>query len=610
MTTPFRTPGVRKPRAFPRRAPTQLAPASAGNDPFAGGQRISAAPPPSIGGGLLSPPGGGPTQPTNAVQPGATNFARNNRGSNITIPHARVVPASSLDTALPTVEDAQKQRTNPRDTGPDGQRRPFGGMVESDGLSAGRIGFVLGPRSVKADVAHNTLDLGEFVPFTQNGGQTLWQQQQGHQRIAGSGVDRTDRLCSIEYLMRYMSITTRGYRVSLKDISTGADANRGDWTGGLLGMLKPILAANVATNNNPITDVADFCATYSLSVGTSSSAAMKAGILAHDYHPFIRGKTFATGLVDINFAKSLGIAQGGENRRKLVSRSLPDQLAIALLEKQLQKVGLFDWRPDGVILSKESSGDAMADHEFDMRLQQLFNVAVQGPATLTNLVGDKSLVTMPGDLVFVAIVCDRMTTGGAGNFDGTLVDTIWKEALSRGATKEQTALFERWRKDEFGTSTRGKAVREQLDDYYTSAKSQGELGNFRIRMETSSHMIHASGANPPREDVAWKLNRGERMGLGWGEHLAEYVLGAWCIGRVMDSASSRSQVPGAFSNTNPTSYAVSIDTHVEWWSGDRLFRSFCDKGEEQAFLSRSQLPMQKPVATAKDGRAAFKAKRL
>jgi len=67
-----------------------------------------------------------------------------------------------------------------------------------------------------------------------------------------------------------------------------------------------------------------------------------------------------------------------------------------------------------------------------------------------------------------------------------------------------------------------------------------------------------------------------------------YILGAWCIGRVIDSASSRSQVPGGFSNRNPTSYSVSLDVHVEWWSGDRLFRSFCDRGGKYTFRSRSQ----------------------
>lgn len=589
MTSPFRTPG---------------------NDAFAGGQRVNVAPPPSIGGGFLSPPGGGPTQPTNAVQAGEVGFARNNRGSNITIPHARVVPASTLDTSLPTVEDVHKTKTIPRDFGPDGRRRPFGGMVESDGLAAGRIAFVLGPRSVKADVAKNTLDLGKFVPFTQNGGQTLWQQQQGHQRIAGSGVDRTDRLCSLEYLSRYMSITTRGYRVRLASITTGTDTTRDDWTNGLLGMLKPLLASNVATDGNPITDVSDFCANNELDIGASSSATMKAGILAHDFHPFIRGKTFATGLVDINYKNSNGMMQDGAKRRKLVSRSLPDQLAIALLEKDLQRIGLFDWRPDGVVLSKESSGDAMADYEFDMQLQQLFNIAVQGPATLTNLVGDKALVTLPGDLVFVAIVCDRMTTGTGKNFDGAGVDTIWAEGLSRDATKTQIDRFERWRKSEFATEVKGAKVREELTDYYEAAKSRAELGNFRVRMETSSHMIHTSGSNPPRGNVGWKINKDERMGLGFGEHVAEYIVGAWCIGRVIDSASSRSQVPGAFSNSNPTSYAVSIDTHVEWWSGDRLFRSFCDRGEERSFLSRSQTPQEKPTSTAKDGVKALNALRL
>jgi len=213
MSTPFRTPGAPPPlscsaRTTPvytscraAREPRRHTPLRrAGNDAFAGGQRVNVAPPPAIGGGLFTPPGGGPTQPTQAVNPGGLNFARNNKGSNITIPHARVVPVSSVESALPSAPDGKPTSNNPSDTfalGPDGKRRPFGGVVESDGLDAGRIGFVLGPRSERSTVAGNTMDI-ENVPLTQNR-TGLWQKPQ---RMAGSGVDRTDRMCSLECASR------------------------------------------------------------------------------------------------------------------------------------------------------------------------------------------------------------------------------------------------------------------------------------------------------------------------------------------------------------------------------------------------------------------------
>ena len=104
-----------------------------------------------------------------------------------------------------------------------------------------------------------------------------------------------------------------------------------------------------------------------------------------------------------------------------------------------------------------------------------------------------------------------------------------------------------------------------------------QLGNFRVRMSTSSEMINYSSPNLPADAVAWKPKPTDRMGLGFGKNVAEYIVGGWCIGRVLDSAASRAQGPSGMSNSNPTSYSITVDTHVEWWSGDRLFRNFCNR---------------------------------
>lgn len=415
-----------------------------GNDAFAGGQRINAAPPPSIGGGLLTPPGGGPTQPTSGVSPGGTNFARNNRGSNITIPHARVVPVAPVQTAL---VDPDNPSTKDSDGG-----RPFGSMVESDALGSGRVAFVLGPRSKDDKVASNAI--GEAVPA---GSVSLWK----HANVRlGSGVDRVDRLCSLEYLQRYFRTMTRGARVDLAAITTGDAASRANvavdnkWTSGLLKTVRPLLD-NIGgdANDKGISagDFMDFCKggvqTGAVTAGSQSAPLakvpeLKVGLFVGDFHPFLRGKSFATGLVDLNANASKGISHTGDSRRFLVSRSLPDQLAITLLERHLEEIGLFDWRPDGIVLSKESSGDQSADAEFDAQLQQLFNVAVQGPATLTNLIGNKALLTMPGDLVFVVIVCDRWVENNTDR-------NTWEEGLAKDATQTQTEAFDKWRAEQF-----------------------------------------------------------------------------------------------------------------------------------------------------------------
>ena len=598
-----------------------------GNDAFAGGQRINVGPPPSIGGSLLTPPGGGPTQPTNGVAPSGINFARNNRGSNITIPHARVVPVAPKVTELVDIDTEAGRPLASRlgHLAADGTRREDGGMREAETLGAGRIGFVLGNRSDEGQRVGNEVTIpGRATNQLSN---RMWETT--HNRM-GTGVDRVDRMCSLEYLQRYVKIATRGLRLNLTGITTADAAARSTrWTSGLLQTVRPLLdnlqanlllgagagGLDVDAKSIVAGDFGDFCAGgLTTSAVTASSAtapgpgltALYMGLLVHDIHPFIRGKSYSTGLVDLNSLASNNMPADGNNRRFLVPRSLPDQLAITLLEKALEQRGLFEWRPDGIVLSKEHSGqtDMGADLEFDMQLQQLFNVAVQGPATLTNLVGNKTLLTMPGDLVFVVIVCDRYTPG-AGPYleaDGatTVVDrngvnlshdNVWDLGLAPGDMDTYNMeLFAKWREDQFSGplgARNGQDYRARLEQYRTGRTNsmpsvavvdRAQLGNFRVRMSTSSQMTNYSDPHCPVGAVEWKppATSMDRMGLRMGPRLAEYILGGWCVGRVLDSAASRAQVPTGFTNANPTSFAVTVDTHVEWWSGDKMFRHFCD----------------------------------
>jgi|EP00966_Prymnesium_polylepis_P332572 hypothetical protein len=71
--------------------------AGPGNDPFQGGsiQRLN---PPSGGTFGIPPPSGGGGGPLDGnVSVGAPFFARNNRGSNISIPYARVVGFATFE---------------------------------------------------------------------------------------------------------------------------------------------------------------------------------------------------------------------------------------------------------------------------------------------------------------------------------------------------------------------------------------------------------------------------------------------------------------------------------------------------------------------------------
>ena len=570
---------------------------SPGNDPFEGGARFALAPP-TARSGTLDPPGGSVQNPLSVSAP-SVNMARNNRGSNIQIPHARIVPLSPADTALPDITDTdglKKFMNNSKNTS-----SSVLGMLESEALAPGRLGFVLGRRAWPSKVINQNIKLPGFQVFAGTIPSNNWTVARG----MGHGVDRVDRMCSFEYLSRYFSIVLRRGFLKL-DEPAGRPRNLGDnhpdtggmrqqWldqqvSGGGFGVLRNVPDVVYTRDNN---------ATY---VGTNTTVTeTPMGICAHDIHPFIRGKSLETDLVSVE----------RNNFKFKHSRAVGDIIAISELENELGKMGLFDWRPDGVVVGKEDSGQGSAemDSEFDARLQQLFNVAVQGPAITTCCVGNRKLASLPGDRIFVAIVCDRIDGDEpkdevAAVVDGDGVETTpavpasptwdyWELYQREAPSSDDLRNFEEARSKHLNNAISLKAIRDAATESVGADGRNAVLCNFRLRMTTSSEMIATSGV-AQKPDTANDPNRkftfgeDERMGLRFGEHIAEYIIGGWSIGRVMDSAASRAALPGQYvSNRDPTSHAMNIDVGVEWWSGDRMYRTYCDR-EGKTFLRRQQ----------------------
>lgn len=572
---------------------------SPGNDPFEGGARFALAPP-TARSGTLDPPGGSVQNPLSVSAP-SVNMARNNRGSNIQIPHARIVPLSPADTALPDITDTdglKKFMNNSNNTS-----SSVLGMLESEALAPGRLGFVLGRRAWPSKVINQNIKLPGFQVFAGTIPSNNWTVARG----MGHGVDRVDRMCSFEYLSRYFSIVLRRGFLKLDEpagVPAGSGSNEPD-TGG---MLKQWLDQQVGGGGfgvlHNVPDVVytrDNDATY---VGTNTKVAeTPMGICAHDIHPFIRGKSLETDLVSVKKG----------NFRFKYSRAVGDIIAISELENELGKMGLFDWRPDGVVVGKEDSGQGSAemDGEFDARLQQLFNVAVQGPAITTCCVGNRKLASLPGDRIFVAIVCDRIdgdeptddSVAEVLDTDGVTVITAakpasptwdyWKLYKEEAPSSDDLRKFEEARSKALNEAISLEKIREAAEESVGTAGRKAVLCNFRLRMTTSAEMIATSGvAQKPDtktdETNIFKFGEDERMGLRFGERMAEYIIGGWSIGRVMDSAASRAALPGQYvSNRDPTSHAMNIDVGVEWWSGDRMYRTYCDR-EGKTFLRRQQ----------------------
>jgi hypothetical protein len=278
-------------------------------------------------------------------------------------------------------------------------------------------------------------------------------------------------------------------------------------------------------------------------------------------------------------------------------------------------------------------------------------VVVQGPAITTNFVGDFKLQAMPGDRIFVLIVCDVLY--GQTEFNGyrRVADNeagVNETALERSRAERDAALddfdYDEWKR----LYLEGNAG--QVDDL---------LCNFRVQVSTSAQMINYSGVDVRRygegrdpaaavartaalgvrtplikdvidahealatarladpelayatevaavatakaalkthDDAAGangspnattSIPSSQRMGLRLGATMGEYIVGGWSMGTIVDSAASRASLPGQFaSKRDPSSYALNVSTNVEWWTGDRIFRNYCDK--EKTIRTRHQ----------------------
>ena len=60
--------------------------------------------------------------------------------------------------------------------------------------------------------------------------------------------------------------------------------------------------------------------------------------------------------------------------------------------------------------------------------------------------------------------------------------------------------------------------------------------------------------------------------------VSEFILGAWCVGTVMDSAASRAATAhGNVVRTAQHSMAMNVNVNVEWWDGDKLYQHYMDR---------------------------------
>ena len=148
--------------------------------------------------------------------------------------------------------------------------------------------------------------------------------------------------------------------------------------------------------------------------------------------------------------------------------------------------------------------------------------------------------------------------------------------------------------DNLVTEATLEAFRQNAEAAMKNGNSERtRLCNFRVRLATSSQMINYSSLRFGRDKTQVlgneRISRDEfarvpnqsRMGLRLGTKCAEYIVGGWCIGNVLDTSASRGTMPGTGSNigvrTAPNSMALNINVQIDWWDADRMWRCFMNK---------------------------------
>ena len=475
--------------------------------------------------------------------------------------------------------------------------------TETQSLRATSLAFILGKRSKLPAIRADPVD-GDRS-----------QLHMMHTLMPGMpGTERFQALCSLEYLQLYFEQVCAKLQISLNEPISAILEKPGHVLGCPNG-------APTLDDTDTILNVRDFAKEDNVTQPASEmgqSPERYQGLFARDVGPFLRGKGIAQAMLQTTTSATtvVGDGAGKDWAPCLRSRNSGDEMAFAALLKKMTDIGLLDWTPDGIVLSKgaEDPSDKLSDEYFNARDGQLFNIRVQGPAVGTTWTGDSSMETLPMDKVFVVIVADCWFD--LGGEDQTVVNAFrdgTPPALKEGETKQKTAAqaYEELRRAKIeGESVDDKAKEAAFNDTAFAAFKGGEentvLTNFRIELTTSSQIVNYSHM---RHSAASKTVPGKRsrMGLQLTQSFGEYIIGGWSIGNVMDTSASRATMPNAGSSigvrTAPNSAALNINVSINYWDGDRFWRTFMNKENTvkpryESSQGGPKLPFNKPLSKA------------
>lgn len=188
---------------------SSVAPGNSGRE---GGSFTPAGPPTNLGGNFTSV--GAANTPGSNIGTPSVAFARNNRGSNIRIPYARLVPMRA------------RMSTDGSVSGRTVNGKPA--VLEYDGLEAGELAWILGRRlqgSITAGALGDAQADGSNVSNVRAAGFFQWNQagQSAHALGLGHGVDRMQRLASTAWIETFFrqELNQRGTSLDQQVINRG-----------------------------------------------------------------------------------------------------------------------------------------------------------------------------------------------------------------------------------------------------------------------------------------------------------------------------------------------------------------------------------------------------
>jgi hypothetical protein len=410
-----------------------------GNDAFGGGSLTRASNPVQANGAFTTPSAAGGPPPSFGTP--AMAFARNDRGSNIRIPYARVVSMHAQD-RLP-VDDPALTGTGRNDA------------YEYDGLEPAELAWVMSKQfSIKPSFRQDDgsyaggaageanasftsiaspIDVSSFGGNAQGATDAIRNSAGGEPRfglrgmdgavivpsagMGGAGVNRMERMAYTRWVEAFFKHKVGRQLIDLVGARVSADTN-GDALGrdvrstdnyntaldseiefwsrcwryprfvGVTVRGTDTVRADVGSSGPALggslfamPDIAYMLQAVTPGAPLQVPVPQMQGLYLMEKGPFLRSYGVSHDPVSVEL-DNLGDRAGyGRKLQVEVDRHLGSDLAQRALLCELKKAGILNWTPDGICLSKDHTGGPgdPNDQYFDARLGQLFNIGVQGP---------------------------------------------------------------------------------------------------------------------------------------------------------------------------------------------------------------------------------------